>query len=228
MPVILIIEDEAKVAEAMAAGLRQEGHRAEVASDAESGLRIVSNLRPDLIVLDLMLPGANGLTLLRVLRRSHSGMPVLIVSARDRLDDRVAGLDLGADDYIVKPFAFAELAARVRALLRRGSPDSAVTLSVADITLDLRGRSVQRAGSSIELTSREFELLEYLVRHHDLIVSREMLARDVWHVVDRATPLDNVIEVHVARLRRKIDIPTLPRLVHTVRGAGYCLSEREP
>jgi len=228
MAEILIVEDESKLAQAMASGLRREGYSADVAPDAESGLRLVGSLCPDLVILDLMLPGANGLSLLRVLRRSQRPMPVLIVSARDRLDDRVAGLDLGADDYLVKPFAFAELVARVRALLRRGSAESAVTLTVADITLDLHRRVVQRAGSLVELTAREFELLEYLVRHRDLTVSREMLARDVWHVVNRATPLDNVIEVHMARLRRKVDVPPLPRLIHTVRGAGYCLSEREP
>ncbi len=228
MAEILIVEDESKLAQAMASGLRRVGYSADVAPDAESGLRLVGSLCPDLVILDLMLPGANGLSLLRVLRRSQRPMPVLIVSARDRLDDRVAGLDLGADDYLVKPFAFAELVARVRALLRRGSAESAVTLTVADITLDLHGRVVQRAGSLVELTAREFGLLEYLVRHRDLTVSREMLERDVWHVVNRATPLDNVIEVHIARLRRKVDAPPLPRLIHTVRGAGYCLSELEP
>jgi len=146
---------------------------------------------------------------------------VLILTAKDTVDDRVQGLDSGADDYLVKPFAFPELLARIRALLRRGRPDPALRLQLNDLTMDVMTRRVTRAGQPLELTVKEFELLEYLLRHVGHVVSREMLARDVWHVTARATPLDNVIDVTVARLRRKVDDPFETKLLHTVRGVGF-------
>ena len=154
--------------------------------------------------------------------------PVLALTARDSLQDRVLGLDTGADDYMVKPFAFAELVARIRALVRRGRAAEIPRLSVADLELDLITRKVSRRGSLVDLTAREFELLEYLLRHQGQVVSRESLARDVWKETARTTPLDNVIDVHIARLRRKIDTEQREKLIHTVRGVGFMLHEGEP
>jgi two-component system, OmpR family, copper resistance phosphate regulon response regulator CusR len=151
--------------------------------------------------------------------------PVLMLTARDAIEDRVRGLDTGADDYLVKPFAFPELLARIRALSRRGIPESSPRLRIADLELDVVGRSVTRDGQALDLTAREFELLEYLVRYQGRVVSREMLTRDVWKEAGRHTPLDNVIDVHVARLRRKVDDRFHQKLVHTVRGVGFVVRE---
>jgi DNA-binding response OmpR family regulator len=160
------------------------------------------------------------------LRKQGSKTPVLLLTAKDAIEDRVLGLDAGADDYLVKPFAFAELSARLRALLRRNKPEAAAgVLTIAGLEIDPIRRTVNREGRRIDLTAREFELLEYLARNHDRVVSREMLARDVWKESGRATPLDNVIDVHVARLRRKMDDPFEANLLHTVRGVGFTLSE---
>jgi DNA-binding response OmpR family regulator len=150
-----------------------------------------------------------------------------VLTARDAIEDRVHGLDSGADDYLVKPFAFPELLARVRALLRRGRPDQVLRLKVADLEMDLVTRKVVRGPATLDLTMREFELLEYLLRHHRQLVSREMLARDVWKETARATPIDNVIDVHIGRLRKKVDAGGV-RLIHTVRGVGFVLREGEP
>jgi two-component system, OmpR family, copper resistance phosphate regulon response regulator CusR len=175
-----------------------------------------------------MLPGRSGLEILQTLRQRRIEAPVLILTARDSLDDRVLGLDLGADDYLVKPFALPELLARIRALLRRGRPSDVFRLKVGDLELDLVARRVVRADKLIDLTAREFELLEYLLRHQGHLVSREMLARDVWKEPRRATPLDNVIDVQIARLRRKVDAEGVVRLIHTVRGVGFVMREGEP
>jgi two-component system copper resistance phosphate regulon response regulator CusR len=148
-----------------------------------------------------------------------------MLTARDAIEDRVRGLDAGADDYLVKPFAFPELLARIRALNRRGSPEASPSLRIADLELDVVGRSVTRAGQELDLTAREFELLEYMVRHQGHVVSREMLTRDVWKEAGRHTPLDNVIDVHVARIRRKVDDQFSQKLVHTVRGVGFVVRE---
>jgi len=172
-----------------------------------------------------MLPGRNGLEILATLRRQRLQTPVLILTARDALDDRVRGLDEGADDYLIKPFAFPELLARIRALLRRGRPDQVLHLKVGDLEMDLVTRMVTREGQTIELSAREYDLLEYLLRYRGQVVSKEMLARDVWKEPTRATPLDNLIEVHIARLRRKIDDPFSSKLLKTVRGVGYILKE---
>ena len=225
---ILIIEDDSKVAGAVSAGLAAEGYDTRSAATGEDGFFLASREHYDLILLDLMLPGRSGFEILETLRQRGIHTPVLVLTARDAVQDRVRGLDLGADDYLVKPFAFPELVARVRALLRRGRPDDALRLKVADLELDFLHRSAARGGRALELTGREYELLEYLVRHHDQLVSREMLAADVWKETNRATPLDNVIDVHIGRLRRKVDQGCSPRLIHTVRGVGFVLREGEP
>ena len=172
-----------------------------------------------------MLPGRSGLEILQAMRRHGLRTPVLMLTARDAVEDRVTGLDTGADDYLVKPFAFPELLARVRALSRRATPESSPKLQIADLELDVEGRSVTRGGQLLDLTAREFELLEYLLRRRGHVVSREMLTRDVWKEAGRHTPLDNVIDVHVARLRRKVDDQFARKLVHTVRGVGFVVRE---
>jgi two-component system copper resistance phosphate regulon response regulator CusR len=177
------------------------------------------------VILDVMLPGRGGIEILTTMRRHGLKTPVLILTARDAVEDRVRGLDNGADDYLVKPFAFPELLARIRVLCRRGVPEASPKFRVADLEVDVVGRSVTRGGLTLDLTAREFELLEYLVRHRGHVVSREMLARDVWKEASRHTPLDNVIDVHVARLRRKIDDQSDRKLVHTVRGVGFVVRE---
>jgi DNA-binding response OmpR family regulator len=174
-----------------------------------------------------MLPGRDGLEVLSTLRRKGLLTPVLVLTARDAVEDRVEGLDRGADDYVVKPFAFPELLARVRALVRRSRGDQLLRLTVADLSIDVSTREVTRAGERIDLTTREYELLEYLVRHKGTLVSREMLARDVWEETERGTPLDNVIDVHMTRLRHKIDHGHGVRLLHTVRGVGFLVREGE-
>jgi len=224
---VLIVEDERKVAKALRDGLEAEHYDVRVASTGEEGFFLVNHESFDLVVLDLMLPRRDGLEVLATLRKRGLHTPVLILTAKDTVDDRVHGLDVGADDYLVKPFAFPELLARIRALLRRGRPDQILKLHQDDLAMDLVTRKVVRAGRSLELTLKEFEILEYLLRHVGRVVSREMLARDVWRVTARATPLDNVIDVTIARLRRKIDDPFEPKLLHTVRGVGFVLrSER--
>jgi len=224
---ILVVEDEKKVAKALRDGLEAEHYEVQVARTGEEGFFLVSHESFDLVVLDLMLPQRDGLEILTTLRKCGLQTPVLILTARDTVDDRVHGLDSGADDYLVKPFAFPELLARIRSLLRRGRQDQILKLQADDLTMDLVTRKVVRAGQPLELTLKEFEMLEYLLRHAGHVVSREMLARDLWRVTARATPLDNVIDVTVARLRRKIDDPFETKLLHTVRGVGFALrSER--
>jgi DNA-binding response OmpR family regulator len=222
---ILVIEDEPKVAQAILDGLMAEHYEVSVAHTGEEGFFILNEQTVDLVVLDLMLPGRGGLDILGTMRERGLQTPVLILTARDSVEDRVAGLDSGADDYLVKPFAFPELLARIRALMRRGRVDTAPRLKLADLEMDLVARAVTRQGEPIELTVREFDLLHYLLRHQGRIVSREMLARDVWHETSRATPLDNVIDVHISRLRRKVDDPYDVRLIHTARGVGFVAKE---
>lgn len=225
---ILVVEDEPKVAGALKDGLETEGYEVTLARTGEEGFFHASARTFDLIILDIMLPGRDGIEVLQALRRQGAKLPVLLLTAKDVIEDRVLGLDAGADDYLVKPFAFAELSARIRALLRRNNADPENALKVGDLEIDPVRRSVVRQGQRIELTAREFDLLEYLARNHDRVVSREMLARDVWKETARATPLDNVIDVNVARLRRKIDGPFRVPLLHTVRGVGFTLSEEQP
>jgi len=225
---VLVVEDERKLAQVLASALESENYAVVVAPTGEDGFYRLNAEQFDLVVLDLMLPGRGGLDILQTLRQRRVDTPVLILTARDGIDDRVAGLDLGADDYLVKPFALPELLARIRALLRRGRPADALRLKVADLEMDLVGRRVTRSDATLDLTTREFELLEYLLRHHGHLVSREMLARDVWKETRRATPIDNVIDVQMARLRRKVDVEGAARLIHTVRGVGFVVREGEP
>ena len=223
---VLVVEDEPSVAKALRDGLAGEGYDVATAGTGEEGYFLASTRPFDLVVLDRMLPGRDGLEILRALRQKGILDPVLVLTARDSVEDRVEGLDAGADDYLAKPFAFPELLARVRALVRRGRGDQLTRLAVADLTIDVPARTVTRAGSAVELTPREFELLVYLVRHKGSLVSREMLAKDVWKETERSTPLDNVIEVHVARLRKRVDQGHAGRLIQTVRGVGYIIRER--
>jgi len=225
---ILVVEDEQKVAAALIDGLEAEGYEVAHAATGEEGYYLASSQTFDLVLLDLMLPGRDGLEILDTLREKDRDVPVLVLTARDSVADRVKGLDLGADDYLIKPFAFPELSARIRALLRRGRSDQVLRLRCADLDMDLVTRKVGRGGQVLELTARESELLEFLMRHQGHVVSREMLAREVWQQPDRLTPIDNVIDVHIARLRKKVDQPFEVRLIHTVRGVGFVLQEEEP
>jgi two-component system, OmpR family, copper resistance phosphate regulon response regulator CusR len=225
---VLVVEDERKLAQVLKAALEAEHYDVAVAVTGEDGFFQANAEAFDLVVLDLMLPGRSGLEILQTLRQRQVQTPVLILTARDGVDDRVLGLDLGADDYLVKPFALPELLARIRALLRRGRPSEVFRLKAADLELDLVTRRVVRGERPVELTAREFELLEYLLRHSGHLVSREMLAREVWKEPRRATPLDNVIDVQITRLRKKVDLEGSARLIHTVRGVGFVLREGEP
>jgi len=225
---VLVVEDERKLAHILATALQAEHYDVVVAPTGEDGFFRANAEVFDLVVLDLMLPGRNGLEILQTLRQRHIDTPVLILTARDGLDDRVLGLDLGADDYLVKPFALPELLARIRALLRRGRPSEVFRLKAADLEMDLVTRRAVRGDRTLDLTAREFELLEYLLRHQGHLVSREMLAREVWKEPRRATPLDNVIDVQMTRLRKKVDADTGDRLIHTIRGVGFVLREGEP
>jgi DNA-binding response OmpR family regulator len=225
---ILVIEDEKKVAQAIKKGLEAETYQVQLALSGEEGFFLLCSGPFDLVILDLMLPGRDGTEILRTLRRTDRATPVLILTARDALEDKILGLDLGADDYLVKPFAFPELTARIRALVRRGRGDQPTKLSVADLEMDLVKRTVTRARQPIILTVKEFDLLDYLLRNSGHVVTRDMLARDVWKETLRATPLDNVIDVHIGRLRRKVDDPFAVKLIHTVRGVGFIVSETAP
>jgi len=225
---ILVVEDEKKVAKALEEGLEAEHYEVAVAHTGEDGFYLISTQAFDLVLLDLMLPGRSGLEILRAMRTRGLRTPVLILTARDAIEDRVQGLDCGADDYLVKPFAFAELLARIRALLRRGKAEPVLRLTCDELEIDMVTRAVTRSGQPLDLTAREFDLLEYLLRNQGRVVSREMLAHEIWKETARHTPLDNVIDVHIARLRRKVDDPFSKKLLHTVRGVGFVLREEAP
>jgi len=224
---ILIIEDERKVAKALREGLAAEHYEVGVATTGEEGFFLASQGSFDLLLLDLMLPRRDGLDVLTTLRKRGIQTPVIILTAKDAVEDRVQGLDYGADDYLIKPFAFPELLARIRALLRRGRMDQILKLQHEDLEMDLVTRKVSRGTQSLDLTAKEFDILEFLLRHWGSVVSREMLASDVWHVTARATPLDNVIDVTIARLRHKLDDPFEKKLLHTVRGVGFVLGGKQ-
>jgi DNA-binding response OmpR family regulator len=223
MPRVLVIEDERKILRSLERGLQAEGYEVAIAATGEDGYRLAATQAFDCVVLDLLLPSRGGLEILADLRRSGSAVPVLILTARDAVEDRVAGLDAGADDYLVKPFAFAELLARLRALLRRDRADRETVLRANDLEVDLLSRRVVRGGSTINLTHREFEVLVYLLRHKNSIVTRDMLGRDVWREPNHA--LTNVIEVYITMLRRKLEGPGRRPLIHTLRGVGYSLRD---
>lgn len=218
---VLIIEDDAGVAKFVDRGLRESGFTTEVASDGEDGIRRVVGEHYDIIILDLMLPGRDGFSVLRELRLSGDNTPVICLTARDAVDDRVKGLDYGADDYLVKPFSFAELLARIRALLRRGTLLADNPIKVADLTINTMTRQVYRGSRRIDLSAKEFSLLEYLARHAGEFVSRSMLLEKVWDV--HRDPRTNVVDVHINRLRKKVDHGHDVSLIMTMRGVGYAL-----
>ena len=218
---VLVVEDERKVASFIRRGLQEEGHAVEVAPDGDAALDLVLGDPYDLGVLDLMLPKRDGFAVLKALREERIGTPVLILTAREGVADKVTGLDLGADDYLTKPFAFEEFLARVRALLRRGTADRAPVLKLKDLTLDPATRKVSRAGHSIELTAREYALLEYFLRNAGRILTRPLIAEHVWGI--DFDPESNIIDVYIGYVRRKLEEPGGERLLHTVRGAGYVL-----
>ena len=224
---ILVVEDQKKVARALKEGLEAEHYEVVVAETGEEGFFMVSSEKFDLVLLDLMLPGRDGIEILHTMRELELETPVLILTAKDAIEDRVVGLDAGADDYLVKPFAFPELLARIRALLRRGRSDQVLKLKYADLEIDLVTRRAVRATQDIDLSAKEFDLLEYLLRNSEHIISRKMLAQDVWHETDRVTPIDNVIDVHITRLRKKVDQPFEKQLIQTVRGVGFVLKDDE-
>lgn len=221
---ILVIEDEPKVAESLHQGLGEAGYCVDVAASGEEGLTLFMENTPDLLVLDLNLPGRDGIDILRTLRQHAPQLPVIILSARDDIDDRVTGLDTGADDYLVKPFAFTELLARIRALLRRDTSTARLEYQLADLHVDIINRNATRNGNNLKLTPKEFEILELLLRNQGRPVPRQTIARDIWNV-QRATPLDNVIDVHIMRLRKKIDGDSQHKLIHTIRGLGFLITE---
>ena len=225
---ILVVEDDKDVAGFVVKGLREAGHVVERTANGRDGLFLAASEQFDAIVLDRMLPGGvDGLRLLETLRSQGNATPVMFLSALAQVDDRVRGLKAGGDDYMTKPFAFAELLARVEALTRRGKGEGPATkLAVGDLEMDLLSRSVKRAGQKVDLQPREFRLLEYLMRHAGQVVTRTMLLEGVWDY--HFDPQTNVIDVHVSRLRQKVDKPFPLPLIHTVRNAGYMLRAEAP
>jgi heavy metal response regulator len=221
---ILIVEDEKRIQDFLARGLESAGYAVDVAPDGNTGIDLVHSTEYDLIVLDLMLPDLDGLSVLQKIRNRKVNPPVLILSARDAIDDRVKGLELGADDYLTKPFAFVELLARVRALLRRGQP-TPERLQVGDLALDCIRRKVTRANENIELAPKEFSILEYLMRNRGRPLSRTMIVEHVWDM--DYDGLTNIVDVYIRHLRSKIDDKFPVKMIHTVRGIGYMLDAPE-
>jgi DNA-binding response OmpR family regulator len=222
---VLVVEDQPNLLTSLTKGLTEEGYSAVAVETAQAAKHLLSTGPVDAVVLDLMLPDGDGMMLLRELRQSGFNQPVLIVTARDAIEDRIEGLDMGADDYLVKPFSFDELLARLRAVLRRAAPTHGTQLRVGDLELDLLTRRVIRAGVELDLTQRQFELLAYLMRHAGETVTRDMIARDVWK--ESTATWTNVIEVQINRLRRKIERLQREPMLHTIRGEGYQLGVRQ-
>jgi len=220
---VLVIEDEPGVASFIRQGLREAAFTVDVADNGDEGWHLAQTEHYDVIVLDLMLPGRDGFSILRDLRGSGRSVPVICLTARDEVEDRVRGLDLGADDYLAKPFSFSELLARIRALLRRGAKLATNPIAVGDLSLDVVTRQVRRANRRIDLSAREYALFEYLMRHEGEVVSRTMILEHVWDM--NQDPLTNVVDVHINRLRKKIDHDFAKPLIHTIRGLGYVLRE---
>lgn len=220
---ILLVEDEKKVASFIQQGLEEENYSVDVAHDGEKGLLMAESEQYDLLILDVMLPKKNGLELIKDFRARKGTTPALMLTAKSATDDKVAGLDSGADDYLTKPFAFAELLARVRSLLRRGAKDKSTVLAMADLELDTVTHKAKRAGRLIELTAKEYALLEYFLRNKDRVLSRTLISEHIWdYNFDTGT---NIIDVYVNHLRNKIDSGAEKKLIHTVRGVGYVIKE---
>ncbi len=220
---ILVVEDEKKVARFVQQGLEEELYTVDVAHDGETGLRMALSENYDLLILDVMLPKRSGLDLIKEYRSRTGAVPALMLTAKGTTEDKVAGLDSGADDYLTKPFAVAELLARVRSLLRRSSKEKSTVLSLADLDLDTVTHKARRAGRMIELTVKEYALLEYFLRNSDRVLSRTIIAEHIWdYNFDTGT---NVIDVYVNHLRNKIEVEGEKRLIHTVRGVGYVMKE---
>jgi len=223
---ILIIEDDRKMSAALVSGIEAAGYDVIAASSAEEGFFLVHSKSPDLLLLDLTLPQRNGLDILKQIRSEGLDIRVLILTSHNTVEDRVEGLRTGADDYLGKPFSFPELMARIDALLRRILPPTlGAMVTIGDLAIDTKNRIASRNGQALDLTAREFDLLLYLAENHGRTVSREMLAKDIWRETSRYTPIDNVIDVQVARLRRKVDDPFAVKLLQTVRGLGFSLRE---
>ena len=220
---ILLVEDDSRVASFIRRGLREENYAVDVAKDGEEAVYMAQTGVYDLLILDLLLPKKSGLEVLRALRGERVNTPTLMLTAKDEVEDRVKGLDAGADDYLTKPFGFEELLARIRALLRRRGDLVSTLLKVGDLELDTLRHKAGRAGKELKLTSREYALLEYLMRHANRVVTRTMLAEHVWE--QDFDPLSNVIDVHIARLRRKIDSDFRKKYLETLRGTGYILKD---
>lgn len=218
---VLVIEDEPGVANFVRQGLVEASYAVDLAQDGDKGFELACARRYDAIVLDLMLPGRDGFSVLRGLRGKEVNTPILCLTARDAVDDRVRGLDYGADDYLSKPFSFSELLARLRALLRRGSSRTVNPIMVGDLSIDVMARQVLRGGKRIDLSAREYALLEYMARNNGSVLSRTMLLEHVWDM--NQDPLTNVIDVHINRLRKKVDHGFANPLIHTIRGVGYVL-----
>lgn len=220
---ILVIEDEKKIADFIKRGLKEEGYAVDVAHDGENGLFMAKTNEYDLILLDLMLPKLDGIDVCKRLREARIATPIIMLTAKDALVDKVAGLDSGADDYLTKPFIFEELLARVRANLRKGDSQASTQIALADLSLDLATHTVMRAGKEIDLTAKEYALLEFLMRNKGTVVTRTMISEHVWDIdFDTFT---NVIDVYINYLRKKIDGAYAQKLIHTVRGRGYILKE---
>jgi two-component system copper resistance phosphate regulon response regulator CusR len=218
---LLLVEDEARMARVIARGLREQAYAVDLATNGEDALYQAAINTYDAIILDVMIPGKDGFAVCRELRAAGQRMPVLMLTARDAVEDRIAGLDTGADDYLTKPFEFGELLARLRALLRRGRELRPVVINIADLLIDTRGQQARRANQLLNLTTKEYALLEYLARNTGRVIGREEIAEHVWD--ETFDPFSNLIEVYINRLRRKVDEPFTTPLIHTRRGAGYVL-----